>query len=49
MTSSVSTYHTESSKLNLLPKILRNRVFNSIYWKEHCFALSAATLIDKAF
>ncbi|RKP10117.1 Pre-mRNA-splicing factor 38, partial [Thamnocephalis sphaerospora] len=32
----------------LVEKILRTRIYESIYWKEHCFALNAETLIDKA-
>jgi len=33
---------------NLVEKILRNRIFDSLYWKENCFGLTAATLVDKA-
>lgn len=33
---------------NLLEKILRDKIFETAYWKEHCFALTAATLVDKA-
>ncbi|KAM0788490.1 hypothetical protein ACM66B_001622 [Microbotryomycetes sp. NB124-2] len=32
----------------LIEKVIRARVYESIYWKEHCFALNAATLIDNA-
>jgi pre-mRNA-splicing factor 38A len=33
---------------NLIEKILRNRIYSNNYWKEHCFGLTAATLVDKA-
>ena len=33
---------------NLVEKILRMRIYDHRYWKEHCFALSAETLVDKA-
>ncbi|KAG0167454.1 Pre-mRNA-splicing factor 38A [Apophysomyces sp. BC1034] len=33
---------------HLIEKIIRERVYDSLYWKEHCFGLSAATLMDKA-
>ncbi|PAV23322.1 pre-mRNA-splicing factor 38A [Pyrrhoderma noxium] len=32
----------------LVETIIRNRIYESQFWKEHCFALTAATLIDKA-
>jgi pre-mRNA-splicing factor 38A len=32
----------------LIEKIIRSRIFESAYWKEHCFALSSATVLDKA-
>ncbi len=31
----------------LIEKILRNRIYNNSYWKEHCFGLTAETLIGK--
>lgn len=31
-----------------LDKTTRNRIFNSRYWKEECFALNAESFIDKA-
>lgn len=34
--------------VNLLEKILRDRIRESIYWKEQCFALTAESLIDRA-
>jgi len=33
---------------NLIEKILRGRIYENRYWKEHCFGLSAETLLDKA-
>ncbi|OAD68245.1 hypothetical protein PHYBLDRAFT_93828, partial [Phycomyces blakesleeanus NRRL 1555(-)] len=33
---------------HLIEKIIRERIYDSLYWKEHCFGLSAATLMDKA-
>ena len=32
----------------IIDKTTRNRIFNSRYWKEECFALNAETFIDKA-
>ncbi|KAK9760998.1 hypothetical protein K7432_014452 [Basidiobolus ranarum] len=32
----------------LVEKIIRTRIYESLYWKEQCFALTAETLIDKA-
>ncbi|KAI8998913.1 PRP38 family-domain-containing protein [Trametes punicea] len=32
----------------LVESVIRNRIYESHYWKEHCFALTAETLIDKA-
>ncbi|KAJ3075674.1 hypothetical protein HDU98_007231 [Podochytrium sp. JEL0797] len=33
---------------NLVEKIIRTRIHESVYWKEHCFALTAETIVDKA-
>ncbi|KAI8145978.1 PRP38 family-domain-containing protein [Fennellomyces sp. T-0311] len=33
---------------HLVEKIIRERIYDSMYWKEHCFGLTAATLMDKA-
>jgi pre-mRNA-splicing factor 38A len=33
---------------NLIEKIVRTKIYASVYWKEHCFGLSAEALIDKA-
>ncbi|KAI0713287.1 PRP38 family-domain-containing protein, partial [Earliella scabrosa] len=32
----------------LVESVIRNRIYDSNYWKEHCFALTAETIIDKA-
>jgi len=32
----------------LIEKILRSKIYDHPYWKEHCFALTAETLVDKA-
>lgn len=32
----------------LLEKIIRERIYDSLYWKEECFGLTIDTLIDKA-
>ena len=33
---------------NLIEKIMRNRIYTCLYWKEDCFALTAESLVDKA-
>jgi hypothetical protein len=40
--------NTQNVKINLIEKITRNKIYNSIYYKEHCFGLTAESLIDKA-
>ncbi|KAL8921816.1 MAG: hypothetical protein Q9208_005573 [Pyrenodesmia sp. 3 TL-2023] len=37
-----------TNPLHLLEKPVRDRITESYYWKEQCFALNAATLCDKA-
>jgi pre-mRNA-splicing factor 38A len=32
----------------LLETILRNKIYNTVYWKEKCFALTSETVIDRA-
>ncbi|ETW85618.1 hypothetical protein HETIRDRAFT_379633 [Heterobasidion irregulare TC 32-1] len=32
----------------LVETVIRNRIYESSFWKEHCFALTAETLIDKS-
>ena len=32
----------------LIDKIIRTRIYDSIYWKEECFALTAERVVDKA-
>ncbi|CAD5224450.1 unnamed protein product [Bursaphelenchus okinawaensis] len=31
----------------LVEKIIRTRIYDSLYWKEHCFALTAEHVVDK--
>ena len=38
----------ESKGVMLLDQILRNKIFNSVYYKTHCFALDAESILDKA-
>lgn len=33
---------------HLIEKIMRNRIYASVYWKEQCFGLTSETLVDKA-
>ena len=33
---------------SLIDRIVRSRIYDSPYWKEHCFGLNAATVIDQA-
>lgn len=33
---------------NLIEQITRRKIYNTLYWKRHAFALTAATLVDKA-
>jgi pre-mRNA-splicing factor 38A len=37
-----------SNPHELVEKIVRMRIFESAYWKEHCFGLTAELLVDKA-
>ncbi len=32
---------------HLIEKIMRNRIYSSVYWKEQCFGLTTETLVDK--
>jgi pre-mRNA-splicing factor 38A len=32
----------------VLETILRNKIYNTVYWKEKCFALTSETIIDRA-
>lgn len=32
----------------LLETIIRNKIYNTLYWKEKCFALTSETIIDRA-
>ncbi|CAD8047279.1 unnamed protein product [Paramecium sonneborni] len=38
----------DGRQMTLIDQIIRNKVFNSRYWKEDCFGLTAVTLVDKA-
>jgi pre-mRNA-splicing factor 38A len=48
--------HSSSSKqqvhqtqaIYLIEKIIRTRIYQSLYWKESCFGLNAETILDKA-
>ncbi len=31
-----------------MEKILRSKIYQSMYWKEHCFGLTAESLVEKA-
>lgn len=33
---------------NLVEKIVRERIYDSMYWKEQCFGLTAELLLDRA-
>jgi len=33
---------------HLIEKILRSKIYNHAYWKEHCFGLTSESLVDKA-
>jgi len=44
--SAVSVHGTNPQ--NLVEKILRSKIYNHAYWKEHCFGLTAESLVDKA-
>ena len=44
--SAVSVHGTNPQ--NLVEKILRAKIYNHAYWKEHCFGLTAESLVDKA-
>ena len=39
---------TLSTVQNLVEYILRCKIYESLYWKEHCFGLTAESLVDKA-
>ncbi|KAH3687667.1 hypothetical protein WICPIJ_001352 [Wickerhamomyces pijperi] len=40
--------HNGVNSMLYVEKIVRERVFDSIYWKQFCFSLNEATLLDKA-
>jgi pre-mRNA-splicing factor 38A len=37
-----------TNAMNLVEKIMRNKIMASVYWKEHCFGLTASTVVKKA-
>lgn len=37
-----------TSPPNLIEKIIRERIYESVYWKQHCFALDAVSILEKA-
>lgn len=45
---SVKNTYVQVALQNLIEKILRMKIYSSMYWKEHCFALTAESLVDKA-
>jgi pre-mRNA-splicing factor 38A len=45
-TSAISLHGTNPQ--NLVEKILRSKIYNHAYWKEHCFGLTAESMVDKA-
>ena len=44
--SAISVHGTNPQ--NLIEKILRSKIYNHAFWKEHCFGLTAESLVDKA-
>lgn len=44
----IQTVHGTTQYINLIDKIVRNRIYDSQYYKQHCFGLNASTVIDKA-
>ena len=32
----------------LIEKITRLKIYNSVYWKEHCFGITSESIVDKA-
>ena len=41
-------HNIQPSKLTLVALPTRDRILDSLYWKEQCFGLNAATLLDRA-
>ena len=44
----VKTVHGTHNPQFLIEQIVRTKIYNCRYWKEHLFALNAETLVDKA-
>lgn len=42
------THHHQYHAQNLIEKILRTKIYETNYWKEHCFGLTAAGIVEKA-
>lgn len=42
-----TTIHGKNPQF-LIEKVIRSRIWDSNYWKEHCFALNAVSIIDRA-
>mmetsp|Transcript_9940 Transcript_9940/g.11032 ORF Transcript_9940/g.11032 Transcript_9940/m.11032 type:complete len:388 (+) Transcript_9940:41-1204(+) len=43
-----TSVHGHGNPQFLIEKIMRTRIYECRYWKEHCFALQSETLVDKA-
>lgn len=41
-------HHNGVNSTLLIEKIIRERVFDSLYWKQYCFNINAASLMDRA-
>lgn len=39
--------HNGINSMLLIEKIVRERVFDSLYWKQYCFNINAATILDR--
>ena len=44
---SVRQIHGQNPML-LVEKIIRSRIIDSLFWKEHCFGLTAESVVEKA-
>ena len=40
--------HGKGDPQGLMEKITRQKIYNSMYWKQHCFGLTAESIIDRA-
>ncbi|KAL3900216.1 MAG: hypothetical protein SGCHY_001493 [Lobulomycetales sp.] len=48
MSSSKNKLIHQTQPIYLIEKIIRTRIYQSLYWKESCFGLSAESILDKA-